>query len=357
MSDVSLTPAPAPDTPAPSDSPVGTEPVPAEDPEVVALLEKLGPALAELMSVVVDAKLASLAMPTVTPGRVTSYTVATHTALVLLDGDPAEVPVQVVSEPPIPGDRVAVLLVPPAAAFLLGIEGGSGLPAGSLVPYAGVVSAEFSTSTLPGPPRGHLWPFGQVYKQAAYPSLFAAIGTTYNTGGEAGDEFRMPDMRGRGFVGLDNMGGSDAGRLSSANTLGATGGAESHTISGSNLPSHTHGFTPAGSVSVSLSGLSTDSQGSHTHSDSGHAHGFTAWANGSSQVRNDAAGWSADSQSLSTGYASANLDYQGSHSHNVSGSGSGSFSGSGGTTDGGPGSSTAVNHMNPFLTGNWLIKA
>jgi microcystin-dependent protein len=40
--------------------------------------------------------------------------------------------------------------------------------------------------------------------------------------------------------GVDNMGGSDAGRLSVANTLGTTTGAETITIASGNLPVHTH---------------------------------------------------------------------------------------------------------------------
>lgn len=33
---------------------------------------------------------------------------------------------------------------------------------------------------------------GQVLKQKAYPALFRIWGTTFNTGGEASDEFRAP---------------------------------------------------------------------------------------------------------------------------------------------------------------------
>jgi microcystin-dependent protein len=54
----------------------------------------------------------------------------------------------------------------------------------------------------------------------------------------------LPDLRGRGLFGLDDMGSSAAGRLAGATidqtTNGATGGADTVTLSTSNLPSHTH---------------------------------------------------------------------------------------------------------------------
>lgn len=105
------------------------------------------------------------------------------------------------------------------------------VPAGVLLPFAGATV-----------PEGYEFCYGQLVKRAIYKRLFAAIGTTWNTGGEAADEFRFPDFRGRVPVGLDNMGGTDAARLSVANTLGGVGGVESVTLTSaqSGMPSHTH---------------------------------------------------------------------------------------------------------------------
>lgn len=56
----------------------------------------------------------------------------------------------------------------------------------------------------------------------------------------------LPDVRGRVLAGKDNMGGSAANRLTSGasgvagNTIGAVGGAETHTLSTAQLPSHDH---------------------------------------------------------------------------------------------------------------------
>ena len=36
---------------------------------------------------------------------------------------------------------------------------------------------------------------GALELRADYPALFAAIGTAYNTGGESGAQFRLPDLR------------------------------------------------------------------------------------------------------------------------------------------------------------------
>ena len=80
--------------------------------------------------------------------------------------------------------------------------------------------------------------------RATYADLFSVIGTTYGSG-DGSTTFNLPDMRGRVPAGLDNMGGTAASRLtgtvlSAANTLGATGGAQTHTMSSNEMPSHTH---------------------------------------------------------------------------------------------------------------------
>ncbi len=58
------------------------------------------------------------------------------------------------------------------------------VPAGAMVFYEG--------SPASTPPEGWLWCNAQTVPRDAYPDLFAAIGTTFNTGGEAGTEFRLP---------------------------------------------------------------------------------------------------------------------------------------------------------------------
>ena len=50
-------------------------------------------------------------------------------------------------------------------------------------------------------------------------------------------------------------------------TVGATGGASSVTLSVSNMPSHTHSFTPSGTVSSTFTGspVTTSTNGAHSH--------------------------------------------------------------------------------------------
>jgi microcystin-dependent protein len=77
-----------------------------------------------------------------------------------------------------------------------------------------------------------------------YSGLFLTIGTTYGSG-DGSTTFALPDLRGRVPAGLDNMGGSAASRLTStvltaSNTLGATGGTQTHTMTSAEMPSHTH---------------------------------------------------------------------------------------------------------------------
>lgn len=65
---------------------------------------------------------------------------------------------------------------------------------------------------------------------------------------------RLPDLRGRVAAGRDDMGGTAAGRLTVAGsgvagtTLGAAGGAETHRLTGGQMPQHSHHITDPGHV-------------------------------------------------------------------------------------------------------------
>lgn len=107
-----------------------------------------------------------------------------------------------------------------------------GAPVGSVL--------DFSGTTLP---VGYEWPNGQTLGSAStnYPDF-------YSRNGSSGV---VLDLRGRVVAGKDNMGGSTAGRLTSASgitgtTFGASGGAETHTLIEAELPA----VTVSGSISV-----------------------------------------------------------------------------------------------------------
>jgi microcystin-dependent protein len=97
----------------------------------------------------------------------------------------------------------------------------------------------FQSAASPLTPSGWGLCAGQAVSRTTYADLFAAIGTTYGAG-DGSTTFNLPDLRGRVPVGLDNMGGTDAGRLTASNTLGGSGGAETHTLSSAEIPAHTH---------------------------------------------------------------------------------------------------------------------
>jgi len=77
------------------------------------------------------------------------------------------------------------------------------------ISYVGMV-AYFACAT---PPRGWLVADGSVKKIIEYQRLESVIGSTYNKGDEAVDEFRLPDLRGVFARGLDKDRGLDAGRI------------------------------------------------------------------------------------------------------------------------------------------------
>lgn len=109
------------------------------------------------------------------------------------------------------------------------------------LPYTGLTAPAF-------------WVFanGAALLRASYPELWAfaqneiANGNTLYTNGNGTTTFTIADMRGRVPAGNDDMDAGAAGRLTNTTmtpngtTLGAAGGAQTHTLSTPELASHTH---------------------------------------------------------------------------------------------------------------------
>jgi microcystin-dependent protein len=81
---------------------------------------------------------------------------------------------------------------------------------------------------------------GAAVSRTTYAALFTAIGTTWGAG-DGSTTFNVPDLARRVTVG---SGGSGTGTL--GNAAGNTGGAETHTLSLSESPAHTHGMYQTG---------------------------------------------------------------------------------------------------------------
>jgi microcystin-dependent protein len=144
----------------------------------------------------------------------------------------------------------------PVQALTLGgeftITGGvisvvSAFPIGVILDYGGSSA-----------PNGWLMCYGQLVLRADFPDLFDVIGEHFGAG-DGFSTFGIPDARGRVLAGRDGMGGVAANRLTNdtmapggGNTLGASGGTETHVLVVGELPVHSHTGT-------------TELDGVHTH--------------------------------------------------------------------------------------------
>lgn len=140
------------------------------------------------------------------------------------------------------------LAILPALALASQSSRSGFVPAGVALPFAGATA-----------PTGWLLCYGQVVSRTTYADLFTVLSTTYGAG-DGSTTFALPDLRGRIPGGKDNMGGSAASRLTTAgsgvdgSTLGASGGAQTHTLTNAQLPTSvigTGGSTIARGATIS----------------------------------------------------------------------------------------------------------
>ena len=115
------------------------------------------------------------------------------------------------------------------------------VPAGTIHLYAGATA-----------PAGFLLCQGQTVSRNSFPRLFAAVGTNYGAG-DGSTTFGIPDLQGRVAVGRAASG--------TFATLNNRGGAETHTLTIAEMPSHTH-----------IQNSHNHTQNAHNHTQSPHSH-------------------------------------------------------------------------------------
>lgn len=182
----------------------------------------------------------------------------------------------------------------------------------------------FAGSTIPS---GWLECDGSSISSTNYLSLHSVISNTYGGSaytGASGLNFQLPDMRSRVPMAF----GSGTG-LTPRTTMGQKLGTESHTLTTSHMPSHTHSFTPAGS---------TTTAGSHSHSSTIPMLCLVNSGGGANLN---------PGTTFNNYYMQSIMNAAGDHSHTLNGTAS---------NTGSAGSGSSVDHMNPFFVLKFIIK-
>lgn len=128
------------------------------------------------------------------------------------------------------------------------------LPIGTIIDYG--------ASSLPS---GYLACDGSAVSRSTYADLYTAIGTTWGVG-DGSTTFNVPDLRGRTAI------GSGTGSGLTARTLAGTGGAETHQLTVTEMPSHVHGgvirnagSNLSGGAAIGVGGNTTSAGGDGAH--------------------------------------------------------------------------------------------
>jgi microcystin-dependent protein len=237
-----------------------------------------------------------------------------------------------------------------------------GTPAGVISQYAGTAA-----------PAGYLLCQGQSISTTTFADLFAAIG--YNYGGSGGS-FNLPNLQNRVPV------GRGSGTFGSLN---ATGGAETHTLTVNQMPTHTHvqdshnhgqdahnHSASSGDAGSHAHTASTTTAGSHNHGDSGdHTHGAyrginTSRATGtignlqSTNVSSAIYDTTTSTSHTHTSHAGhthpVTVNDGGSHSHTVSVVSATAVNQATTATNQNTGGGAAHNNLQPYIVVNYIIK-
>ena len=227
----------------------------------------------------------------------------------------------------------------------------AGLPLGAILAYPSATAPSTAFMLCDGT---------SLSTTGTYAELFALIGYTY---GGSGANFFLPNIKGKTIVGFDS---TDA----SFNPLGRTGGAKTHTLIETEIPSHTHQIastTVSGSVSSTFTGHGgTTSGGSahnHTLTDPKHSHQASYSFGGDNGSGTDGyqggTNWGGGHVHVVANSTGITLADESSHTHTFTPSGtvSSSFSGStSATTTQQTGGGGSHNNLQPYIVLNYFIK-
>lgn len=166
---------------------------------------------------------------------------------------------------------------------------------------------------------------GTFHDQSDYPDLFNQIGHNFNAGNDPGDgTFKVPDLRGRVMVTLDNLGGTAANVIGDAQAavLGGVFGEDLHALAISELPSHSHGgnvsTTNANPVHAHNAVTNVNNVGNHDHftnNTGGHSHPVKT------QLTADAGGDRNSPVNQNLSGTNINSGNAGNHEHNTDAAG------------------------------------
>lgn len=217
---------------------------------------------------------------------------------------------------------------------------GSPIP-GTIIEFAGPESA------LPAA-EGLICAGQSVVKLTEW-RIFYFLGSTY---GATSTNFTLPDRRGKIGVGLDNMSGSDSGTLSVANTLGAFGGEQLHTMLAAEVVGHTHQIDPPSTALAT--GTVTITDGGHHHTTEGT--GFYLIPSSANSLANFTMGGAGSHYAIDS-MAVSNAINTGNATTGITAAPSGSWSVDiAAFTSASTGSATPFNVMQPYQLVNFYVK-
>ena len=207
--------------------------------------------------------------------------------------------------------------------------------AGAFVVQTGMI-LPFSAAAA-STPTGYLLCDGSAVSRSTYSALYALVANTYGAG-DGSSTFNLPNLQNRfvigrsGTYGLGTTGGSTTSSFTPSGSVSVS--VNNHTLTVSQIPSHSHTASTSISGTVTLSNLKNQFTGGPAS-----AVLLRGWGNNQGPTQSSTA------YTSFSGSGSTSISPQGSggsHNHGASGS----FSGSSGS----------VNILGPYISLNIIIK-